>query len=157
MASRMVRPETTTLQISGGDWLLVKKRLNNGEQRAMFARMYLEGSDGALHVNPLQTGISKVLAYLVDWSLTDLQGKQIVILNQSIDAVICGLDAIDPDSFAEIKTAIETHEAAMRAEREQEKNAQAGETTSAATSPSLSAAGGVSSGSGNSTSMITTS
>lgn len=127
MASRVVRPETTTVQISGGDWLLVKKRLNAGEQRAMFNRMYLAGVDGMLRRNPLASGVAQVTAYLLDWSLTAPDGSQLAISGKPIEAVVAALDAIDPDSFAEIRTAIEAHEEAMAAEREQEKNGLGGE------------------------------
>ena len=46
--SRFVRPDVTVLHISEGDTLTVKRRLNAGEHRAMFARMYLAGVDGQL-------------------------------------------------------------------------------------------------------------
>ena len=149
MASRIVRPETTTLHISAGDWVLVKKRLNAGEQRAMFARMYLAGVDGLLHVNPLQGGLARITAYLLDWSLTAPDGSQIVIRDEPIDAVARALDALDTESFGEIRLAIEAHEEAMAKAREQEKNGQGGETASPAISPSPSAVAGASSGSVN--------
>lgn len=134
MASRIVRPETTTLQISAGDWLLVKKRLNAGEQRAMFARMYLAGVDGLLRVNPLQRGLAQITAYLLDWSLTAPDGAQIVIRDKPIEVVVAALDALDLESFAEIRLAVEAHEEAMTTAREQEKNGPDGEKASRATS-----------------------
>jgi hypothetical protein len=134
MASRIVRPETTSLSISAGDWLLVKKRLNAGEQRAMFARMYLAGVDGLLRANPLQRGLAQITAYLLDWSLTAPDGSQIVIRDQPIEVVAAALDALDPESFGEIRLAVEAHEEAMAKAREQEKNGPDGEKASRATS-----------------------
>lgn len=149
MASRVVRPETLTLQISGGDWLLVKKRLNAGEQRAMFARMYLAGIDGLLRANPLQHGLAQITAYLLDWSLTGPDDAQIVIRDKPIEVVAAALDALDPESFGEIRLAVEAHEEAMSKAREQEKNGRDGVKESSAISPSPSAVAGLSTASVN--------
>jgi hypothetical protein len=147
MGSRFVRPDTTVLRISNGDTLTVKRRLNAGEQRAMFARMYAAGVDGNLKVNPLETGIARVTAYLVDWSLTDDEGKRVDIRGLSIIELTSVIDGLDPGSFAEIKDAIEKHELAMDAERVQEKNDQGGENTSSAISSSPGSTAGATSGS----------
>lgn len=136
MASRFIRPDTDTLTISQGDTLVVKRRLNAGERRQMFAEMYRESLDGRLRFNPVTTGISRVLAYLVDWSLKD-EGKPVVIRDQPTSVVAAALDGLDPDSFTEILAAIEAHEDRMTTAREQEKNGQDGATESSATSPSL--------------------
>lgn len=122
---RFVRPETVTLKISQGDTLVVKKRLNTGERRAMFAAMAQQTDDGDLRLNRLKVGIATILAFLVDWSLRDDDGKPVVILNKSADDVTAILDALDTDSFKEILDAIETHERAMTAEREAEKKTDA--------------------------------
>lgn len=119
--SRFVRPETATLTISNSDTLTVKRRLSSGEQRAAFARMYLAGVDGTLKVNPLQTGVALITAYLVDWSLTDDDGHRVEIRGASIEELTAILDGLDPDSFTEIKDAVERHEAAMSAERLEKK------------------------------------
>ena len=142
MPSRIVRPETVKIDISNGDWLLVKKRLNAGEQRAMFARMYQAGADGVLHANPFEVGVAQILAYLLDWSMTGLDGKQIAIMGQPASVVLGALDSFDGDTFAEIRKAIDEHIDAVTIERSLEKNALAGESRSVATSPSLSAADG---------------
>lgn len=146
--SRFVRPETLNLKLSDGDWLLVKRRLNSGEQRAAFARMYLAGIDGTLRVNPLQAGMARITAYLLDWSLTDDDGKPVVIREQPIDSVVAALDSLSPEDFAEVTGAIEKHEQAMAAESAEKKRIRAGEPTSAPTSPSLSDVDGGTNGSG---------
>lgn len=133
---RFIRPETTTLKISNGETLTVKKRLTSGEQRAAFARMYLAGVDGQMKVNPLTVGIAIITAYLVDWTLTDDTGASVQIRGLSVDDLTAILDNLSQEAFAEIRKAIEQHEAAMAAERDQEKNAQAGERPLSEISPS---------------------
>lgn len=148
MPSRVVRPETKTLSISGGDWVLVKKRLNHGEQQASFARRYLADAGGH-RVNLQLVGMEKVTAYLLDWSLTDLEEHPLVIKSQPIETVEAALNAIDPESFVEIRDAIEAHEVAMALARAAEKNDPGGEKESPAISPSPDAAAGATSGSPN--------
>jgi hypothetical protein len=141
MASRVVRPETKRVTISDGDWLLLKKRLNHGEQQEAFARKYVADVVGS-RLNLRLVGMDRVLAFLVDWSLTGLDDQVIEIRGKSADEVEAALNSIDPQSFAEIKTAVEQHELAMDVERATVKNAKAGENGSAAISPSPSAAAG---------------
>jgi hypothetical protein len=124
--SRFVTPDTQTLQLSQGDTLVVKKRLNAGERRQMFSAMYRETAAGALKVNPIKTGLSTILGFLLDWSFRDDAGKPVVIRDQPPEVVTAALDALEPESFEEVLRAIEAHEAAMTAEREQAKNAQGG-------------------------------
>jgi hypothetical protein len=148
--SRFVRPETVTLTISDGDTLTVKRRLNSGEERALFARMYTAGVNGQLKVNPFQTGIAIVTAYLLDWSLTD-DGKRVPIAELSVDELTRVLDGLDPTTYGEIRQAIEAHDNAVREEREQTKKAKGGETPLPVTSPSRSDATGDTNGSASST------
>ena len=142
MSSRFVRPDTTVLKISQGDTLTVKRRLNSGEERDLFSRIYLAGADGQLKVNPFQHGIGLVTAYLLDWSLTDDDGKRVAIEGLSVEALTQVINGLDPMSYGEIRRAVEEHDAAMRAERGDLKNGQDGEKGSPAISPSLSAVAG---------------
>jgi len=141
-----VRPDTTRLEISGGDWLLVKRRLNAGEQRRAYARVYREGADGKLQVDSLQTGLSLILSYLLDWSLVDEAGHVLTIRDEDDAVKMAALDAIDYDSFVEIKTAIEQHEKRNDAEAAAKKTTPPGESPSEPTSPSLVGAAGDTSG-----------
>jgi hypothetical protein len=147
MPSRVVRPETDKLPISDGDWVLVKRRLNHGETQKMFARRYLSDAFGN-RVNLELAGMEKVTAYLLDWSLTDLEDKPLVIRDKSIDEVESAINAIDPESFAEIRAAIDAHELAQAIKRAEEKKLRAGAHASSPTSPSPSAVDGGSTGSG---------
>lgn len=157
MGSRFVRPDTARLEISRKDWLVVKRRLNAGEARRSYARLYRTIEDGQRIVEPLETGMSLILAYLLDWSLTDDAGKPVVIRDQPEQVVRAALDAIDLESFTEIKEAIEQHEAAMAAERDASKKIPDGVNGSSAISPSPDGADGVMSGLLNSTLTSTTS
>lgn len=136
--SRFVRPETLRIPISDGDWIVVKKRLTAGETRGIYKRM-LVLADGAHvpHMDPVQTGLSKIVAYLVDWSLTDEGGKVVPIVDQPEAAVTSALNALDPDSFTEILAAVEKHEDTMEQERAAEKNSKGGGSKSSVTLPSV--------------------
>lgn len=149
MGSRFVRPDTTRLTISNGDWLLVKRRLSFGEQRAAYARLYTTDADGTVRRNVLGLGIAKVSAYLLDWSLTDDAGAPVVIRGISTDDLVAALDNLSPEDFAEIREAIDAHETATLAALEDAKKKTAMTLTSEPTSPSPPAVTGVSSGSVN--------
>lgn len=128
MASRVVRPETVKLDISQGDWILVKKRLNAGEQRRIFARQVKPTPIGEKPMlDRTEVGRSQAMEYLVDWSLSDLP-----IRDKSPDEIGQALDAIDPASFAEIFDAIQQHEERMESEWAAVKNSQDGESKSPA-------------------------
>lgn len=133
--SRFVHPETTILTLANGDTLTVKKWLNEGETREAYSRMYRESTNGTSHIHPQQVGRSMVLAYLLDWSLTDDTGKQVVIREKSVEEVGAALDQLFPDEFEEIHAAIKAHEAAMLKAR-QEKKRPSGVPASEATSAS---------------------
>lgn len=145
--SRFVRPETRVLKISRGDTLTVRRRLNRGEEAAMFSRIYVAAEGGAMRVNRLQLGLATVIAYLLDWSLVDEDQRRVEIEGKSADELEAILNALDPADFAEIRDAVDAHVAEMDAERAAGKQSD-GETKSPATSPSPVDAGGATSGSG---------
>lgn len=148
MASRVVRPETDTLQISDGDWLLVKKRLSHGDQQEAFANKYITDAFGQ-RVNLRRAGMDKVLAYLLDWSLTGLDDKPLAIKGQPIEVVESALNLIDPESFTEISAAIDAHELAEATKRAEQKKTRSGSKDGDPTLPLPSDAAGASSGSVN--------
>jgi hypothetical protein len=138
MGSRFVRPETVKLDLSNGDWVLIRKRLSAGEQRDAFNRAYVQGANGEFVVHPGRIGLSMLSAYLLDWSLTDGDGQQVVIRGESVDVVEATLNSLDPDDFTELRQAVEQHEQRMIAERDAQKKTRAGVTTSSAISDSQS-------------------
>jgi hypothetical protein len=164
MSIRFVRPETAVLTLSGGDTLIVKKRLTAGEQRAQLGRAYTTTPTGLAALNFMETGIALVTAYLVDWSILKDDGETIgvgygeiprrvpdpdavKIRGLSIDELTAVLNNLDPASFTEIKEAIEAHIAAGDAARANEKKTLTGATPAPPTSRSPSVADGASSGS----------
>jgi hypothetical protein len=139
---RVVRPQEIQLSLSDGDWIRVKKRLTAGEAREQFARIVKDAPGGERPtLASMQVGISRILAYLLDWSLTDEKGMVLPLRNGrgelAVDVMTASLNSIDPDSFSEILSAVEAHEEAMEKEREVEKNSQATASNSSAISTSV--------------------
>lgn len=148
--SRVVPPEYETLPLSGGDWLLVKKRLNHGNVADAFALKYESDAQalGGYRTNLRRVGMEMILVYLIDWSLVELDGTKVIpIRGKSPDEVASALNHIDDDSFEEIKQAIAAYDTKMDAERAAEKKSQDGATESSAISPSPNANAGDTNGS----------
>lgn len=136
MRTRIVEPRTARLELSGGDWLLVKEQLNAGETMDLFDRA-APGVDltqpGAMaKLSPMKVGPALVGAYLLDWSLVDAQGQVIPIRGQSPEAIEALLRAFDLETLTELMNAVSGHDARMR-----EKKRHLAATASSAPSPSL--------------------
>jgi hypothetical protein len=142
-----VRPQTTVITLAPGETITVKTRLTAGEQREAYARLYTAGADGKLRVNPLQSGLAMMTTYLVDWNLTDDDGALVPIRGVPIEELEAALDNLDPDDYAEIKAAIEAHEATQRAVRAALKKTLSGSPADGPTSLSPSESAGVLTGS----------
>lgn len=126
MAGRTRRPETTTLPISGGDSLTVKKHLNAGEMRSMYALMQKVNDAGETHIDPIKVGLAKVLTYLVDWTIRDHDDLLIAIKGESHDMLLGALNSLDPEDYGEIVKVIDAHDDAMGLLRAAEKKASTG-------------------------------
>ena len=148
MSSRIRRPETLRLALTRGDWIVVKKHLTAGETRRVFRRMIRKGATGD-EIDSLQVGLSKMVVYLVDWSITDADDQPVIIRGQTDDVIADVLEMLDVESFAEILKAIETHERTMELEREDEKKTDPGTNKSDPTSPLLDSLVGATNGSPN--------
>jgi len=146
--SRFVQPQTTILTLGNGDTLVVRRRLNVGEQRASYRLCsdVVEQPDGTVKLvpNPLMIGMAKVAAYLVDWNLA---GDDEPIRGLDLAQRIAVLDNMDPASFDELKTAVDAHESAAVADRLAEKKILTGSTNADPTLDSPSVAVGASTGS----------
>jgi hypothetical protein len=140
--SRFVSPAEVRIPISDGDYLIVKNRLNAGEQLAMYAAM--RGTDED-HVDPLKVGHALIQAYLLDWSITDDAGHVVSIRNQPPDVVAAVLTNLEYPDFEEIRAAIRAHEDAITAAR-QEKKQTTGDAPPVRSSPWPVAVTGASSG-----------
>ena len=140
MKTRFVKAGIVRLSLSDNDWIDVKKRLNTAETRRVFARMARDLKVGEGYTfNPEQMGLSKVLEYLLGWSLTD-EGTPVAYRpDMSVEERETIIGNLDPQTFKEIRDAIDAHEEREDAARAAEKN-EAGEAMLKATSPSPSIA-----------------
>lgn len=134
---RMLAPETTRLELSDGEWVLVKKRLNAGEHRRMLERA-ADIVDGRAVVNPLRIGQAMLLAYLVDSSLTDPDGKPFAIRNQPEEVVLSALNLLPSESQIELQDAIAAHVERVRDELDSQKKITSGSNAPAPTYASVS-------------------
>jgi hypothetical protein len=140
MGSRYRKQEEVRLELSGGDWLLVRKHLTAGEEREAHARVikagtFVHGSKPEL--DPEQLGIAQAVSYLLDWSITDADDQPIRIRDQAYGFVAAALKNQTPESLREILEAIQAHDAAMLEAREQEKKDPGGKSGRARTSTSV--------------------
>jgi len=129
MGSRYRKQEELRLELTGGDWLLVRKHLTAGEERDAQARVikagsFRQGEKPELDLEHL--GIAQAVSYLIDWSITDADDKPIRIRDQSYAFVAAALRNQTPESLREILDAIQAHDGAMTAEREHQKKASDG-------------------------------
>jgi hypothetical protein len=141
MGSRYRRQEEVRIELSEGDWLLVRKHLTAGEEREAHARVIKAGSfkqGEKPEIDLEHLGIAQAVSYLIDWSITDADDKPIRIRDQGYAFVAAALRNQTPESLREILEAVQAHDAAMTAERELQKKDPTG--TSARSPTSTSAA-----------------
>jgi hypothetical protein len=121
---RFVQPETVRLSLSDGEFVDIKKELNAGEQRRVFAGLVKHmGAGETIELAPEQVGLTKLLAYLIGWSLVDANEKPVPVNEGAINA-------LDSETYAELVAAIDAHEEAVEKARAMRKNAQNGESRS---------------------------
>ena len=134
MGISFVAPETVQIPISDGDYIIIKKRLTHGERDDMMARMMPTLTPGQpLSIDSKEVRTAKVLTYLVGWSAPIPMAPDVPYAVRRDT-----LRGLSPETFDEIDRAIDTHIAAMAAE----KNGTGGALESSATSPSPSAVTG---------------
>jgi hypothetical protein len=137
---RFVQGETRRLELAEGDWILVKQRLNAGERNKHYERQYTITHEGTLAPNvAMRAGLSMILAYLVEWNLTDATSRIVPLRGLPGEDVIpimtAALENLDPESYDEVLQAIKRHELEMIAEREAQKKTRRGARESSAISP----------------------
>jgi hypothetical protein len=134
--SRIVAPETTRLPLTDDDWIEVKATLSYGDavkSRAMLVKDVRP--DGHVTPNFELVEVAQVLAYLVDWSFVDGQGKKIPI--DTPEQKRSALFALDEPTVKELTAAIGVHATRVEAEQAARKNGQSGEIPSSMISPSV--------------------
>jgi hypothetical protein len=130
MPSDFVSPKIDRIPLSNNRFIDVKRRLNAGEKRRIFSRMVSKfESGGEPQIDMQMVGLTKLVEYLVGWSFSDDEGTPVKVSEDAINN-------LDPDLYAEVLKAIEAHEERIDKEREQEKNALAGENGSSTISSS---------------------
>ena len=142
--ARVIRPETETLPLQSGETLIVRRRLNSGERRAMLAAMR-DPETGRM--DGLRSGQATLLAYLLDWTVKDEQsGEALVIREQngapkSRQEIIAILNSLDHDDVKEMETVVDAWDDKMIAERKAEKKIPTGKQESGHGSGSADASG----------------
>ena len=129
MGSRYRKPEEMRIELTGGDWLLVRKHLTAGEERDAHARVIKAGTMRTGERPELDLehlGIAQAVSYLIDWSITDIDDKPIRIRDQPYAFIAAALRDQTPESLREILEAIQAHDSAMTEARAEEKKRQAG-------------------------------
>ena len=116
--SRFLKPEIVRINLTGGDWITIKRQLTAGEQRRVFARTTKAVKAGQpIEIDLEKAGISTMVEYLVDWSFTDQEGKPVPIKDMPSEYVADVLNSLDGESFAEITDAISAHEKTIETEK----------------------------------------
>jgi hypothetical protein len=132
MRNRFVQPDIVRLDLSDGDFIDIKKELNAGENRRVFARLVKDMRAGEkITLEPEQVGLTKLVEYLVGWSFTDGTGKPVELSEGAIQS-------LDQETYAEIVAAIDQHETKIEAERADRKKKTTGMHPSEAISASAS-------------------
>lgn len=135
-----VRPETQRLSLSNGRFIDVRKKLTHGEREDFLAAIapYDLSGTGRLDRRVLRT--TRVLTYLLAWSLTDDKGPVAIGPELPESQRRDTIRSLDPAIFDDIHQAILDHETANYDARADEKNIPSGDSESKTTSPSLAAA-----------------
>jgi len=130
---RVRKPATDRLELTEGDYLVVKRDLSAGEYRDMIRASTRPvtvthlGTPG-LELDPIAAGFAMVVAYLLDWSFTDAEGRKMVIADQPVAVLKTALDHIDSDAYMEVQKAIQEHQAARTKALAEEKKTRSGQT-----------------------------
>ena len=99
------------LDISDGDWVEVKSKLNVGERKKMFAESITKmggkiGEDAEYDLDAVKMSFAKVAAYLVDWSLAEEDVKgEVTPVEISMESI----QSLEEESFDEIEEVIDKY------------------------------------------------
>lgn len=104
-----VTAETVRLALSEDDWIDVKKGLAYGERAHVRSLLYGRVSEtgvGDPGIDLEAASIEFLVAWIVDWSFTDANGKPVAVTRDAVRA-------LDPDLADEAQAAIAEHMQAM--------------------------------------------
>jgi len=136
----MVIPREVTLPLANGRTITVWAELNHGQYIAMLSRMFTESKDGELRRDVIKTTDATVIAYLIDWTLTDPQGERIGVRGLPPNDVQDALNNLRQAVAQDVKRTIEAHHAAVEAAGMALKKTESTDASSARPSSSASAA-----------------
>lgn len=109
---RVVTPDQVRLPLSEGDWIEVKRELNAGE--------YYD----QLVATSERRAFAKPIAYLLRWSLIDIDGTSLPYSADDPEEQRRGtIRSLDQDTIRELIAVIDRHEQAQDAARAAKKNA----------------------------------
>ena len=113
----MVRPETVRVTLADGEWLELAKELTSGEYREMFVSQVKDAPSGSegFALDYRQVGITRVLAYVKDWSFVDFSGAPLPISD-------AWLRKFDRTTFEDVMAAVNAHDEACEKAIAERKN-----------------------------------
>lgn len=140
-SDRFASGAAVRLELSDGDWVLVRAELSYGQQRRL-AGAGLTGIDASatagerLKVDLAAYDLERLATWVIDWSLRDGDGDRVTVSREAIEA-------LHPDTAGEINAALDKHVEALEAKKAPPaRTAAPGPSKPGATSPSASASAG---------------
>ena len=122
--SNFVGNDTDRLELTGGDYIIVKRELNLEEERRIHVRMIKESVVGEKPKLDLeQVGIAEALEYVVEWGGPGFQDEN----GRAVAFSATTLKNIRSAKFNEITQALDAHKRIQEALRTAEKNGPDGE------------------------------
>ena len=119
------------LDLSDGDWVLVRAELTYGQQQRL-AAAGLTGVDATategdrLKVDLAAYDLERLSVWLLDWSLVDADGERVLVSREAVEA-------LHPDTAREINAALDAY---LEGQAAKKAPAPPGTSAPAATSPS---------------------
>lgn len=131
--SRFASGAAVKLELSDGDWVLVRAELTYGQQRRLASAgltgvpdaLAQQGQGDPLGIDLAAYDIERLVTWVMDWSFRDADGGPVVVSREAIES-------LHPDTAAELQQALDRHVEALEAK----KAPGGGATAPAAISPS---------------------
>ncbi len=106
------------LELSEGDWVLVRAELSYGQQRRLAtvgltgvpAVLAETGQGEQLTVDWARFEVERLATWVIDWSFTDADGDHVVVSREAIENLA-------PETAAEINEALDRHIGALEAKK----------------------------------------
>lgn len=123
----LVKPnETVRYDLSDGDWVVLKKFLDAGEELevsgAGLSRMGTEGDEPSYKLDWKRLKLQRILAYVKEWSFVDFA-------NRALRITLDNLSRCSPAVINELDAVIDKHREAMEKEGNAPSAENAGETS----------------------------